>query len=84
MDSDLIVEVIEPFEMVKPNEVYPSVISEGETVTGRIAQVALSLEKGVEREPSEGLDVVEPVSAKIKEPPKTKAVPGADQNKSGT
>ncbi|PLW76809.1 hypothetical protein [Cohaesibacter celericrescens] len=51
MENSKSVEVIEDFEMVVPGSVYPKTIKEGDVVYGRVAVVALQLEKGVEREP---------------------------------
>ncbi|MCV6576273.1 MAG: hypothetical protein OIF58_11110 [Cohaesibacter sp.] len=44
--------ITESFEMVKPGDVYASVIEEGDIVDGRVAEVALQLGKGV-KHPSE-------------------------------
>ena len=51
MENLKFVEVTEAFEMVKPGQVYPSVIEVGEQVQGRIADVALELGKGVLHDP---------------------------------
>lgn len=45
--DDVVVEIVEAFEAVRPGAVYPEIIDEGEQVTGLLAKIAIQLECGV-------------------------------------
>ena len=53
-NQELVAEVTEDFEMVLPGDVYPSVVEAGEVVTGRVAEIAIALEKAIARDGNGG------------------------------
>lgn len=56
-------EVVSEFEIVKPGEVYPTLIEEGEVVDGRVAEVGVQLECAIWRDETEASEKAKAAAA---------------------